>query len=122
MTNALSRVEHLTTQQIVDKDFLDGVRTTLALDNSVLQQLAVTDAKNREKLLDDKKAIDTKGRNFREGMQGRIYAVQAFSENDVKHARDLYGGCIKLLVFEKILNRQLQSRSNDSQVVDDLMY
>lgn len=67
-----AEAERFTTHNVVDKDLLHGVRTSLAPHKKPSQQPVAVDANYREMLLVDKVAIDTKFCKFQKGMQARI--------------------------------------------------
>lgn len=92
---------------MIDKYLLDGIRTDLALHNTVLQQRTAADAKDSEKLFADKAAVDSESRKFWEDMQAKIEFIQASLDDPLKCAKAKDSRRVKLLVSEKSLKRQL---------------
>lgn len=55
-------------------------------------------------------------------MQANIDSIQASLDDEIKRSNAIDSERVKLLVSEKILKRQLQLRTNDSEDDEDFKY
>lgn len=94
----------LTIQFTSKKNLFDRVCMDFTIYRTDSQQRVTADAKESEKLMADKSAIDPELRNSQKKMEANTDLIQAILDDEVRRANEFVSKRVKLLVSRRVLS------------------